>query len=157
MKRFIRDRCGEKYQIKVVKNPDDTVHWEVKYKGDHVGIAKWSFKTPDIMIINDICIRDDSDTTDLSIVDRLIKEQARSKGEIKNYRHKCLGTELLKSLLDLARENKVKQVCGSIIKIDIIRTPNLIEWYEKRGFRKGPPYPGCIKEKAIAWIYLDLD
>jgi GNAT superfamily N-acetyltransferase len=159
MKRFIRDRDGEKYSLKAVKHPDGTIHLELTYRGDWVGLVKWTLHPPDIMVVEDICIRDDSEPhiPGESIVEHSIK-QARLKGEIKNYRRRGLGTELLKLLLDLARENKVKQVRGSIIKLDAIKTPNLIEWYEKRGFRRGPSYPGCIgKDKAIAWIYLDLD
>lgn len=157
MRRFIKDRCGEKYPLKAVKHPDGTIHLELTYRGDYVGLVKWTLRPPAIMEVNDLQIRDDSEPPiqEESIMERLIK-QARLKGEIKNYRRKGLGTELLKLLLDLARENRVKQVRGSIVKLDTIRTLNLIEWYEKRGFRKGPPYPGCIKT-AIAWIYLDLD
>jgi GNAT superfamily N-acetyltransferase len=157
MKRFIKDRDGEKYPLKAVKHPDGTIHLELTYRGDYVGLVKWTLHPSDIMEVNDLHIRDDSEPPipGESVMERLIK-QARLEGEIKNYRRKGLGTELLKSLLVIARENQVKQVRGSIIKLDIIRTPNLIEWYEKRGFRKGPSYPGCSKN-AIAWIYLDLD
>jgi len=156
MKRFLTDSFGHRYKIEVVKNPDDTIHWEVRYKSDYVGLAKWTMLQTDVMELNDILIRDDSDTVDLSIIERIMNERGKRKGTTKNYRRKGLGTELLKSLVKFARENNVKQICGSIVRTDIIRTPNLIEWYKERGFREGPPYRGCIKE-AITWIYLDLN
>ena len=157
MKRSIKDRYGETYPLRAVRHPDDTIHLELTYREDYVGLVKWTLHPSDIMEVHDLHIRDDSEPTvpGDSIMERLMK-QASSRREIKNYRHRGLGTVLLKLLLVMARENQVKQVRGSIIEKDTMRTPNLIEWYEKRGFRKGPPYPGCVR-KAIAWIYLNLE
>lgn len=34
----------------------------------------------------------------------------------------------------------------SIVEKYTVRTPNLVEWYEKRAFEKDPPYASCVKE-----------
>jgi len=156
MRRFLIDSDGNRYKIRVVKNPDDTIHWEIRFGRDFVGLATWTMLQADVMELNDVLIRDDYDEVGMSIIERMAQEQAKSNSKKKDFRNKGLGTELLKSLVEYALENDVKQICGSIVRLDIIRKPNLIEWYEKRGFRTGPPYPGCIKE-AVAWIYRDLN
>lgn len=158
MKRFITDIYGQKYYIKVLENSADLFHVELRHRGEYVGEVKCILRPPDMMELSEIHIRDDSDSLDpgASIIESIMKSQAKSKDEMRNYREKGLGTALLELVIDHAREKQLRHIYGTIVEKDIIRTPNLVEWYKKRGFKKGSPYPGCI-EKAVAWIYLELN
>lgn len=154
MKTFVTDNHGRRYQIKILENSDHFFIVEVRHQGEYVGIAKCALSLPDTMELSDIKIRDDSDPPE-NIIDHMMKSIPSSKRDAKSYRHIGLGTALLKLVVDHAREKQVKRVFGSIVKKDIDRTPDLIAWYEKRGFRRCNPYPSCVAE-AVAWICLDL-
>jgi GNAT superfamily N-acetyltransferase len=154
MRRYVKDSYGQKYQIRVLEDSNDFFHVELRQGGQYVGEAKCLVRVPDTMELTDIRIRDDSDPPE-STIERIMKIAAESKSNMKSYRRRGIGTALLQLVIDHVRERQLSRICGSIVEKDIERTPNLIEWYEKRGFKKGGPYPGCIN-KAVAWIQLEL-
>ena len=154
MKRFITDNYGQKYRVNVLENSNDLFHTELRQRTDYVGEAKCMLRQ-DTMELSDIRIRDDADPPE-STIEYIVKSAAKSKTDTRSYRRRGLGTALLEFVVAYARKKQLKRICGSIVQKDIVRTPNLVGWYEKRGFKKGPPYPGCIRE-AVAWIHLELN
>lgn len=137
MNRFIRDTFGQKYPLIVNEDSADLFYVEVKDKGERIGRAACSFKLTQSMIIEDLIIRDDSDEKPKFFM-------PRGKSKLKNYRHRGLGTELLNIIVDHARRNSIRHIYGSIVQEDIDRTPSLVEFYKKRGFRRCDPYPGLL-------------
>lgn len=155
MKESINDRYGQKYQILVRENSDNSFIVELRHKGEWVGMVKCMFYLPDTMVLEDIEIRDDSEPPQ-NIVERILQGTARPKGDTKSYRRGGLGTALLELAIDVAKKKRLKCIYGSVAQKDIGRTPNLVEWYEKRGFKKSNPYYNCIPN-AAAYICMELN
>lgn len=154
MKRFITDNYGQEYRVNVLEDSDDLFHVELRQRRDYVGEAKCILRK-DMMELSDMRIRDDTGPPE-SIIEHIMKNSVKSKVDTRSYRCRGLGTALLKFLIAYARKKQLKSIFGSIVQKDIVKTPNLVSWYEKRGFKKGSPYPGCIKG-AVAWIHLELN
>lgn len=72
-----------------------------------------------------------------------------------DYRYHTLGTQLLRLLVQHARDRHVLKLYGSIVQKDIDETPGLVEWYESMGFQRCNPYPGRIPN-AVVHIVMDL-
>jgi len=87
------------------------------------------------MIVQDLVIRRDSE---------------------RNYRKRGLGTSLLNLAINRAKTKGKKHVYGSIVQVGIVKTPDLIQFYEKRGFVKCANYPGCLPN-AVAYLCMDID
>ena len=167
MQKFVTDNSGLRYHLQVIEDADDLFWIELWRKGEWVGGAKYQIDPSNIIIASDIYIRDDSDPRGNRPVIRdysnlspkfrksIIVTTPRSKKDIKNYRHRELGTRLLNLLIEHAKYRNVRRIYGSIMKDDIAGTPGLIEWYERHGFQRCGPYSGCIGN-AAAWIFMDL-
>ena len=155
MKKFISDTYGQEYRIIVHENSDDFFDAELRYEKEWVGKVVCSFRLQDAMVVEDIKIRDDSDPPE-SGIELILRSTARPESNTRSYRRRGLGTALLKSVIDLAKKKRLKHIYGSIKQKDITITPDLVKYYEKRGFKKGSPYPNCIPN-AVAYMYMDLD
>lgn len=156
MKRFVPDKSGQKYRIKVNKYPYHFLIYELyELIGQHecVGCIRWQLISPKQMNIGDIHIRNDRDPPDGPVCPgycSIEPEAAR-----KNYRGKGLGTELLKLAIDYAREKRVKFICGSVTKEDNSKTRFILEWYERHG-AKVVRYQGHNPD-PVASICWELD
>lgn len=155
MKQFVTDTRGQRYLLTVLDDSDDLFWVRLSRKGDWVGEAKCPMPLPNTMANGDIHIRDDSDPP-RSYTENWLRGDWKSRKSMKCYRHIGLGTKLLKLVIQHARMKLVKYIYGSITQEDINRTPRLLQWYEKHGFKKCGSYPGCIKD-AFAWICMELD
>jgi GNAT superfamily N-acetyltransferase len=106
------------------------------------------------MNLNEVYVRDDSYPLDGSICPAT---HPIGRGSCAgSYRNKGIGTELLKLAVNCARKRRLKFICASVTKEDISKTPYLLEWYERRGFKKSGRYKGCIPD-AVAWVCMQLD
>ncbi len=155
MKKFITDRYGQKYGILVMENSNDFFIAELRHKGEWVGTVKCTFYLSDVMVLEDIEIRNDSDPPE-SMVEQVLRGASSLNGETKNYRQRGLGTALLELAINVAKKKRLKYIYGSVVQKDIDRTPNLVEWYERHGFKKSSPYYNCIPSVA-EYICIELD
>lgn len=73
-----------------------------------------------------------------------------------DYRRKGLGSYLLKFIINLAKNQGIKKIYGSLTEQDIEANPNLINWYQKYGFKLEAPTSEEV-ETAKYRICLDLD
>ncbi|WP_324664290.1 GNAT family N-acetyltransferase [Dehalococcoides mccartyi] len=122
---------------------------ELRRKGEWVGKLEADFNFPDLMVIEDIEIRNDFQSTDSFMASIMQPKEKRC------YRGQGLGTVLLKLAIGTGKKKNLKRICGSIVRKDVDRTPDLIEFYERHGFKKISSYPSCLAD-AIAYICLDL-
>jgi GNAT superfamily N-acetyltransferase len=146
LKKFLKDNFGQEYTMEIIETKD-TFSGILYDRGEHVGHMGCKLYTTKQMNLDEVYIRDDSDPLDGSI---------SPGGRAKNYRNKGLGTKLLKLAINYARNRRAKFIYGSVTKEDISRTPFLLQFYERRGFKKSGPYKGCLPD-AVAWICLELD
>lgn len=149
MKQFISDRYSQRYQLIINEDSDDCFSAELKRKGERIGKVKARFNLPDSMVIEDIEIRNDFDQSD-SVMMSIIQPVERM-----NYRRKGLGTALLGLAIESGRRHRVKRIYGSIVQKDIDKTPGLVEFYEKQGFKRVKQYTGCLAN-ALVCIRMDL-
>lgn len=59
-----------------------------------------------------------------------------------------LGSQLLRRIITLAKQQGVRSIRGDIAQRDMESTPGLLDWYRRYGFRVEPPtktsYAHCI-------------
>lgn len=68
-----------------------------------------------------------------------------------DYRRRGLGTELLKLVIEIAREKNVACIQGIVTRQGIAENPKLLEWYEEHGFEVIPvAAPGANTSDAVA-------
>jgi hypothetical protein len=147
------------FRIKNKLNLGDVQCWEIRTIRAHAAEASWKFLSPDLMEIDDINVRNDSEPPDSSdsVMELLMKSSfQKTPKDAKNFREQGLGSKILELLVELARENNIKTVCGSIVAKDLKKNGDLIKWYEKRGFIQGLGYEGCIGN-ADTWVYFNVE
>jgi GNAT superfamily N-acetyltransferase len=149
MKQYILDRLGQRYKLIIHEDSNEFFSVELRLKGEWVGKLEADFRFPNLMIIEDIEIRNDFERTD-SFMASIVQPKDK-----KCYRSQGLGTALLKLAVDTGKKKNLKRICGSIMRKDIDRIPNLIEFYERRGFKRISSYPGCLAN-ALVCICMEL-
>jgi len=108
--------------------------------------------SPDSMMLADLIIK--SDAYFESIKDKGFK--LTHWNEPTNYRKKKLGTHLLRYIIELGRNEGIKKIYGSLTHKDISDNPNIVEWYQKYGFKLEKPTSGEIgNAKYRICLYLD--
>jgi GNAT superfamily N-acetyltransferase len=60
-------------------------------------------------------------------------------------RHRGIGTEILKRVLSEAAKAGIVEVWGEIVAGDLARKPDLVNWYQDRGFTISEPDGECSK------------
>lgn len=76
----------------------------------------------------------------------------------KYYRRRGLGTELLRLVIEKAREEEVARIQGFVTNQGLAENPKLLEWYRRYGFEIIPiDSPGTEKTDKVAWIQMDLE
>ena len=71
------------------------------------------------------------------------------------FRHKGLATELVKVVTHRMRRRGARHLYGSVMPDNLAEFPDILEWYERLGFKKCEPYSYCVPG-AAAYIHLDL-
>lgn len=149
MRKYILDRYGKRYQLIIHEDSNNFFSAELKRKGEWIGKIEARFNLPDIMVIEDIEIRNDFNRQESFIKFKI------QPSKMKCYRHKHLGIKLLNLAIGNGKEKNVKQICGSIVQKDINKTPNLVNFYKKSGFKEVQRYPDCLAN-AVVYVCLDL-
>ncbi|GAX38688.1 GNAT family N-acetyltransferase [Nodularia sp. NIES-3585] len=73
-----------------------------------------------------------------------------------NYQKKELGSYVLSYIIDLAKTKGIKKIYGALTHQDIKSNPNLINWYQKYGFKiEAPTYEEVSTAKYRICLYLD--
>ena len=75
------------------------------------------------------------------------------KFEFVDFQNRGIGTELLQKLSEWCSRNKIREVYGSIVESDLNKTPQLIEWYRKRGFHAFEPDGRSLRDAVMLVIW----
>lgn len=166
--RFLVDEEHRRFAIEVVCDDRREYHVRLKRKGYYVGHARCPYLGRDTWTEGDLFITDGSvDTLELLardssnlIIDandpcRFSLSQSAQKQKGIDYRHHGLGSELLKFVIEQARNLGIRHIYGSIVQRDIDQTPNLLEWYQRHGFVLCQDSPRGLAN-AVAHVHLDL-
>ena len=145
MRKYLTDKLGRKYTLKVIEDSKDLYWIELYQKGDFAGHAKFPYFQSNIWKDGDIYIRDDSDPAE-NIMGSLMKPIKAI-----SYRRCGLGTALLKFIFKCAGERQITSIYGYAVKKDVAKTPWLLKWYFKHGFESCAPYSAATKD-VVAWI-----
>jgi hypothetical protein len=168
MDEYLSDRVGQRYEIEVLDDNDQSFYIKIKNGDAYIGQLLCSFRPGNIMILDDLFIRNDIEPVENWGTDRKnrpgiydfpvdIMPGDRHKirwesGPVEiDYRNRGLGSALLELVKKVAKERKIETIYGSIVKKDLMRNRGLIRWYWNRGFNLTGPFEGCIKE-AEAYI-----
>jgi 3-deoxy-D-arabino-heptulosonate 7-phosphate (DAHP) synthase len=150
---FIRDRTGRVYRLSVTDDTD-TVYNAIVLDG-HIWVGEFKCLVHSINVLElcDIVIWANALRRDNFVV-QIVRAIMRQPQTI-NYRSQGLGTELLRYIIEQARNKGMKRIVGLVVPRDLANTPNLIEWYQSAGFvvTDAPPNP----LGAITAIHLCLD
>jgi hypothetical protein len=172
MSEYIFDRYRQRYILEVQENSEQSYYIKIKDGDEYVGQLLCSFHPGAVMILEDLFIRNDTETPDTWGRDRklrpvsselqddllpgnVLKARWHSDNTEMNYRNRGLGSALLKLMIDLAKDKKVNTVLGSIVKKDMLTNPRLIRWYINRGFNITNQFTGCISG-AETYIRFEL-
>lgn len=155
----IFDNEGRKYYLKINHFYDNKYKAEAIYihiirckRIVEVGRAYCIFESLEDMLLADIIISHEVKFE--SLIDKLFK--LRHRNEPTNYQKKQLGSYLLSYIIDLAKTKGIKKIYGSLTHQDIDANPNLINWYQKRGFKLEPPTSKEVETaKYRICLYLD--
>lgn len=155
----VLDNQGRKYQLKIDHIYDKEQKSQAIYfflvrdkREVEVGKAYCIFNDSKSLLLAEILINDNLDFE--SIQDKLFK--LTHWFEPTDYRRKGLGTYLLKSIIKLAKTQGIKEIYGSLTEQDIEANPNLINWYQKYGFKLEAPTSEEVKTaKYRICLYLN--
>jgi GNAT superfamily N-acetyltransferase len=150
MIRFIYDDNKEKYRLSWYVFDDGSFQVTVKHNSDYAGEAVVNVDEKGNLIVEDIRIRDDNDKCSKSTV----LEEILSTANKLSFRGLGLGREVLKWIIDYSRQNNYKHIFGSIVQTDLTKSPFLVNFYKKYGFKDCAPYEHHIPG---AKLYLVLD
>jgi len=125
----ITDTRGRTYLLDFFEARDQ-VDWRVKYQGKEIGKIVCTFDRND-MIGQDFEVE-------------------------KHFRRARLGTSLLNLAIAYAKRKGLQHIFGSVVTKDLSDTPDLLKFYEKRGFKRVSGYPGSLAN-AVVCLSMDLD
>jgi len=154
MERFITDNKGQNCKVQTYDNPDGSFELRIKYESRRAGDAVSSIRQKGNLVLENIHIWDYNDPCDNRSPASIFGSNGTT-GRAMNFRGRGLGTKLLKLFIDCARDRGLKRIYGSIMEKDISKTPHLIDWYKKYGFRECEPYKGHVPGAKI-YICLEL-
>jgi ribosomal protein S18 acetylase RimI-like enzyme len=128
--RYLADSSGRKYVVVVDDDSRSRFEVRLEHPGVSIGKALCTGRARDEMEFSDLIIEPP-------------------------YRQRGLGAKLLRLVISHLREKGVKEIYGSVMGKDLKEFPNMVEWYERLGFRKGERYPYAIDD-AVVYLHLDL-
>jgi len=106
------------------------------------------------MLLDDIAIANEVDSILLNPIKRLQQWLFDLEFEQINYRQRGLGTALLDSVIGHAQTLGAFSLQGEVFQADLENNPELLNWYERKGFVQSSPRPEQID--VLANITLEL-
>jgi hypothetical protein len=128
---LVLDKAGRQYEL-TCSDHGSLLLVRLHRSGAEVGTAKCVIDAND-MLLADLVICDGSD---LSFGQRLMR---RLNGEPVTYQGLGLGTAVLKAIIQIARDKKIRTIHGSVTQQDLDKTPHLLTWYQQHGFQVEEP------------------
>jgi hypothetical protein len=159
--KYIYDRYQQRYAVEMVEDSELSFYIKLKDRDTYIGQMLISFLPGEVMILEDLFIRSDTDAPEKWSPGRKTGRMAteypslklsagpqgrRRPSDAMNYRNRGLGSALIRTLFELAADRKGKVIFGSLIKEDIVINPRLLAWYMNRGFTVSGPFPTCIPD-----------
>jgi GNAT superfamily N-acetyltransferase len=114
----------------VVKRFDDNVHVEAFWRGSRVGYA-WCEKNANRLHISDFNVESEFPCPARGIEAFLFPSR---RNRTKNFRKQGLGSTILQRVIDECTKEGLSEIWGGVVQLDLDATPQLLEWYARRGF-----------------------
>ena len=143
----VLDKAGRQYEL-TCSDRGGLLLVRLHSSGVEVGAAQCVIDAND-MLLGDLVMCDGGD---LSYIQRLMR---RLNGEPVTYQGLGLGTAVLKTIIQIARDKKIRTIHGSVTQQDLDKTPHLLTWYQHHGFQVEKPTEQEVKS-AIVRIALTL-
>ena len=86
--------------------------------------------------LEEVCVNDEYPRP-RSLLDRVL-----CRPKTRSFRRMGVGSALITEFLSLCRSAGVAQIVGSVVEKDLEETPELLDWYEHRGFERRRPLDG---------------
>ena len=150
----VTDKQGNKYHLHI-----ERVHHGVMFRledeGGRIGYANITLEGRAWWKLEDIQLSDDVPILQHPLIQR-IRTWLHREPKTQSYRGRRLGTILLQSVIDEARKHHIRQIHGSTTADDRQKTPHLMAWYAKNGFREIRSKPGASSDSRVE-VQIDLE
>jgi len=127
---FLTDWEGRRYAVQVVEDSAQSFEVNLTFGGRYVGRAVSTSRSRYEVEFSDVELEPP-------------------------YRRKGLGTKLVKLVITRLRERGVRHIYGSVPRSALEEFPEIVQWYERLGFKNGERYPVAVPG-AVAYLHLDL-
>ncbi|NJN30882.1 MAG: GNAT family N-acetyltransferase [Synechococcales cyanobacterium RM1_1_8] len=150
----IQDCQGKSYPLFLRSQGDR--HCLMIYDGAIcVGQARYAWQGNGVLTLDDIAIANRVPTVP-NAWQRLQQRLFKTEPPAVSYRQRGLGKALLASILDQGQRLGATVLLGEVFQPDVDNNPDLLAWYQRRGFQATPPTPGEDSEDLLAKISLPL-
>ncbi|TVQ18893.1 MAG: hypothetical protein EA367_13365 [Leptolyngbya sp. DLM2.Bin15] len=144
---LVSDKAGRQYEL-TCSEMDSLLIVHLHRSGEEVGTARCIIDADAILLCDlEIC-----DGRDLNWVQRLMRQLS---GKPVTYQCLGLGTAILRTVIQNARDKELRAIYGSVTQTDLDNNPHLLTWYQQHGFQIEEPTEQEI-ESAIARIHLSI-
>lgn len=134
----IFDRQGRCYISSIVE-VDSRLLIQLHNQQMVVGEVKCVREAQATLMLKDIAIANEASPKPMNIWIKILHKIPGYQPKLINYRHQGLGSALIKCLIQYARDNGVLFLYGEVFRPDLENNPNLLQWYQKRGFEIKQP------------------
>jgi GNAT superfamily N-acetyltransferase len=144
------DKQNNVYGISIVAQDHDFFHADILTENALVGQIRWMVSEPHILELADLVIFEQAIVFRRGCL-RYIPFLSQPQP---NFRHLGLGTAMLEYVIAQAKALGMKGIYGEVTHDDAMKTPYLIEWYQRHGFTVG--HEPKRLPNAVATIYREI-
>ncbi len=90
-------------------------------------------------MLKDISIANEASLEPMNIWTKILHRIPGYRPKPVNYRCQGLGSALINCLVQYAREHGIRSLHGEVFRPDLDNNPNLLKWYQNRGFEIKKP------------------
>ena len=150
----VTDKQGSKYHLSITRVARSVIFTLESDEG-RIGYANINVEGRSRWQLADVQIRDDVQIRLHPLVQK-IRTWLHLKPKTQSYRGRRLGLILLQSVIAEARKHHISQIHGSVTADDRQKTPHLMAWYAKNGFREIRSKPGASSDSRVE-VQIDLE
>ncbi|MDJ0703767.1 MAG: GNAT family N-acetyltransferase [Leptolyngbyaceae cyanobacterium MO_188.B28] len=140
MSQQIFDKKGRRYLSTIVEVDSQLL---INLYNQHmvVGQVRCIRESSAALMLKDIAIANEVNLAPMNIWFKILHKIPGWRSKPINYRRQGLGSALIRRLIQYARENGIEFLHGEVFRPDLENNPNLLQWYQKRGFEIKQPTP----------------
>ena len=140
MSQQIFDKKGRRYLSAIVEVDSQLL---IQLYNQHmvVGEVKCLRESSAALMLKDIAIANEVNPAPMNSWLKILHKIPGYQPKPINYRHQGLGSALIRCLIQYARDNGIQFLHGEVFRPDLENNPNLLQWYQNRGFEIKQPTP----------------